>query len=113
MLQVSTSVCEYLGQKWITHIEIIEDNEFFYEVKITGRDQSFHATIGAYTHGLFLCIPSWKFGCELSSIYDLFYNRHIRDAFDPYIVKTLSSAIRLLPPIQKKTRKLYFDEEAY
>jgi len=109
-MMLSTSVCEYLGQTWIAHVEILEDDGLFYEVKITGREHSFHAIIGAHTNGVFLCIPAWQFGCELDSIHDLFFNRHIRDSFDPYFVETLSSAIRLLPPIRKDS-KLYFDEE--
>ena len=100
MLQISTSICEYLGEKWIAHVEVIENNEFFYEVKITGRKHSFHVMVGVHAHGVFLCIPAHQFGCELASIYDLFFNRHIRDSFDPYVVETLSSAIRLLPPIK-------------
>lgn len=109
MLHISTGICEYHNQRWYSYIEILEESEFFYEVKISGRDQSFHAIIGAHIHGVFFCIPKFGFGCELACIYDLSYNKHIRNTFDPYTIETLSTAISLLPPIRKKINKLYFD----
>ena len=112
MLPLSTGICRYLDDKWIAHVEVLEDSEFFYEIMITGRGQSFHTVVGAHTNGIFLYLPARQFGCELNSIYDLSYNKHIRSTFDPYTIETLSSAIRLLPPIRKKFELLYFDEFA-
>ena len=112
MLPISTGICRYLDERWIAHVEVLDDNEFFYEIKITGRGHSFHTIVGAHANGIFLCIPARQFGCELASIYDLSHNKNIRSAFDPYTIETLSSAIRLLPPIRKKFVQLYFDEFA-
>ena len=47
MLEILTSVCEcHKDNQWTTKLDIIKDNEFVYEVKITGNGHAFHAMIG-------------------------------------------------------------------
>ena len=101
MLQILTSVCGCHDDEWVTELNILNNNESFYEVRITGRGHAFHAMIGTHEHGGFLCIPSFQFGCQLSFFSDLFYNRErIMRTFDPYIAETLARAISLLPEIR-------------
>ena len=101
MLEILTGLCECHDNKWVTQLDIINDNENFYEVKITGNGHSFHAMIGAHIFGGFLCIPALQFGCQLSYFSDLFYNRErIMRSLDPYIAETLTCAISLLPDFQ-------------
>ena len=43
MLQISTTICGYGDETWITEVNVLEMNETFYELKITGHGQCFHA----------------------------------------------------------------------
>ena len=102
MLQISTAICGYGDETWITKVSVLEMNETFYELKITGHGHCFHAMVGIHAYGAFLCIPSWQFGCELASFSDRFYNFYrIRQSLDVYISETLANAICLLPTLKK------------
>jgi len=47
MLEILTGICKCHDNEWVTQLDIINDSENFYEVKITGNGHSFHAMIGA------------------------------------------------------------------
>ena len=45
-----------------------------YEVNVEARGWSFHVIFGSQMNGMFLCIPNWNVGCELSSLSDRNWN---------------------------------------
>ena len=102
MLEILTEACECHDNQWMTQLDVINNNDSFYEVNITGRGHCFHAMIGIHKHGGFLCIPALQFGCQLSYFSDLFYNREriMRSIDDPYIAETLARAISLLSELR-------------
>lgn len=62
-------------EKWIGEIKNIrQKGKNQYEMEVTGRGSYFHLLFGSHAYGNYLCIPSWDFGCELSSFTDMFWN---------------------------------------
>lgn len=47
-----------------------------YEAAVKARGCSFHMIFGDKINGMFLCIPNWNIGCELSSLSDQSWNLH-------------------------------------
>ena len=93
--------CCYGGEKWLTQVIVLQMNETFYEIIVTGRGHCFHAMVGIHAYGAFLCVPSWQFGCELASFSDKFYTRErVMRSLDAYIAETLSCAVSLLHNIK-------------
>lgn len=45
-----------------------------FEADVSGRGSSFHIIAGRYEHGGYLCIPSWRVGCEIAGYNDSFWN---------------------------------------
>lgn len=45
-----------------------------YEVIVNARGSSFHLIFGKQVNGMFLCIPNWNIGCELSNLFDRDWN---------------------------------------
>lgn len=45
-----------------------------YEAVVTAGGYSFHILFGSQCNGMFLCIPDWRVGCELSYLDDVFWN---------------------------------------
>lgn len=45
-----------------------------YEAVVNAEGYSFHILCGSYQNGMFLCIPNWHLGCELSYLSDAFWN---------------------------------------
>ena len=45
-----------------------------YEVNVEARGWSFHMIFGSQINGMFLCIPNWNVGCELSRLSDRDWN---------------------------------------
>lgn len=45
-----------------------------YEVNVEARGSSFHMIFGSQINGMFLCIPNWNIGCELSRLSDRDWN---------------------------------------
>ena len=46
-----------------------------HEMAVEARGCSFHLIFGDQINGMFLCIPNWDIGCELSSLTDRHWNR--------------------------------------
>lgn len=45
-----------------------------YEVNVEARGSSFHLIFGSQVNGMFLCIPNWNIGVELSRLSDRDWN---------------------------------------
>lgn len=45
-----------------------------YEARITTDESSFHLIFGHKASGMFLCIPDWNIGCDLSELSDRDWN---------------------------------------
>lgn len=45
-----------------------------YEAMVETYGYSFHIIFGHQTCGMFLCIPNWEVGCELSTLSDRHWN---------------------------------------
>ena len=45
-----------------------------YEVNVEARGSSFHLIFGSQVNGMFLCIPNWNIGCDLSRLSDRDWN---------------------------------------
>ena len=56
-------------------IEPLKLNQEPYEAIISAEGYSFHILFGSQISGMFLCIPGWHMGCELSCLNDTFWNR--------------------------------------
>lgn len=56
------------------YIEPIKTSSEPYEANITAEGYSFHILFGSQSNGMFLCIPNWHMGCELSYLEDVFWN---------------------------------------
>ena len=41
-----------------------------YEAKVITEEDSFHLIFGHQVSGMFLCIPDWNIGCELTELSD-------------------------------------------
>ena len=59
---------------WECSLTLISRQNLFYEAIIKGNGSSFHVIAGPQTYGMFLCIPNWQIGCELSHLSDVFWN---------------------------------------
>ena len=56
------------------YIEPIKTDREPYEAVVTAEGYSFHILFGSQRNGMFLCIPDWRVGCELSYLDDVFWN---------------------------------------
>lgn len=45
-----------------------------YEASVSAEGYEFHLIFGSQRDGMFLCIPNWHMGCELSYLNDIFWN---------------------------------------
>ena len=52
-----------------------------YEISVKARGYRYHLVFGHKVKGMFLCIPDWNVGCELSDLSD-------RDQNMDYLLKT-------------------------
>ena len=60
-----------------THLPLKTDKEP-YEAIVSAEGYSFHILFGSQIGGMFLCIPGWHMGCELSHLNDIdVYKRQI------------------------------------
>lgn len=60
--------------RWIGKVDIIEKDEHFMELRISGRGSSFLVIVGRYINGHFLCIPELNVGCALSRPDNILWN---------------------------------------
>ena len=56
-------------------IEPLKPDKEPYEAIVSAEGYSFHILFGSQIGGMFLCIPGWHMGCELSHLNDIFWNR--------------------------------------
>ena len=76
--------------EWDCTLKLITSQNGLYEAIVEGRGSSFHLIAGPQINGMFLCIPNWDVGCELSDLSDIFWNseqlrRHL-NLFDTHTV---------------------------
>lgn len=75
---------------WDCTINLVSQHGSFYEAEIDGKGSSFHVVTGPHVNGMFLCIPNWQIGCELSHLSDVFWNseqlRHHLNPIDTHTV---------------------------
>ena len=65
----------------ITPIQLSQEP---YEVNVAARGSSFHLIFGSQINGMFLCIPNWNVGCELSRLSDRDWNMNsLRNCSEP------------------------------
>ena len=60
---------------WQCKLKPIGRQSPIFEAILEGNGSSFHVIAGPQIHGMFLCIPDWQVGCELSSLEDTFWNQ--------------------------------------
>lgn len=56
------------------YIEPIKTDAEPYEATVVAEGYSFHILFGSQCNGMFLCIPNWRVGCELSYLDDVMWN---------------------------------------
>ena len=61
-------------RSWTAAWSIVDLNDGFTELKITGRGSAYHIILGGYSSGNFLCIPDIGLGCPLAHWSDIFWN---------------------------------------
>ncbi|MBP3896269.1 MAG: hypothetical protein J6D57_00320 [Mogibacterium sp.] len=57
---------DFYTTTWDGNVEVLDAYNNSFECRISGRGSSFHAIIGSYMNGHFLCIPDMEFGCPLA-----------------------------------------------
>ena len=62
-------------RKWTGELDLLDKNGQNWEVGIRGRGTYFHAVVGKYQYGNYICIPGHGVGCELSDHADVFWNQ--------------------------------------
>ena len=63
-------------------IEPLKTDKEPYEAIVSAEGYSFHILFGSQVSGMFLCIPGWHMGCELSHLNDIFWNRESSSGSD-------------------------------
>lgn len=78
--------------KWIGNWEVLSVEPDSHELLIKGRGSEFHAILGYYSYGNYLCIPSIDIGCALGYWSDVFWNTerlsHVMNATDAVTIAT-------------------------
>ena len=97
-------ICETITESgslsWDCTVNLVNQHGLFYEAVIEGRGASFHVIAGPQIHGMFLCIPNWQIGCELSYLNDVFWNsEQLRHHLNPFDTRTVAAGLALLPDI--------------
>jgi len=96
--------CRYKTTKWDATVEVfnIDRDGQHFEARIKGRGSLFHAIIGEYSYGRYLCIPGWGIGCELAQLNDIFWNEErLSKCVSVIDAITLSRALSLLEGLCK------------
>ena len=87
---------------WSCKLKLIDLHPPFYEAIMEGRGSSFHVIVGPQAHGMFLCIPNWQIGCELSALSDTFWNsEQLSRHLNPIDTKTVITSLACLPKLQE------------
>lgn len=91
------------------NIEPINVSSEPYEAVVNAEGYSFHILCGSYQNGMFLCIPNWHLGCELSYLNDVFWNLEsingIDDSFNYENATAIAYALKELDALIKQRRK--------
>lgn len=103
---------DYEDSEVIPHfgnIEPINVSSEPYEAVVNAEGYSFHILCGSYQNGMFLCIPNWHLGCELSYLNDVFWNLEsingIDDSFNYENATAIAYALKELDALIKQRRK--------
>ena len=88
-------------QSWSSHIKTLDYALETFECRISGRGSSYHAIIGRYLNGGFICIPSLGFCCDLADCSDTLRNAELLEKFlSPIDAITMANGIRTLRHIK-------------
>jgi hypothetical protein len=88
--------CKMGKATWVAWLipRVVNHEEGYYEVRITGRGSEFRGVIGVCSYGRYLCIPNWGIGCELADFTDVFWNCERLSRYVSYVdAITLAQAI--------------------
>lgn len=86
---------------WSCKLKLIDLHPPFYEVILEGRGSSFHVIVGPQINGMYLCIPNWQIGCELSALSDTFWNsEQLSRHLNPVDTRTVAAGLACLPKLQ-------------
>ena len=88
---------------WQCKLKLVGIHSSLFEAVLEGNGSSFHVIAGPQIHGMFLCIPDWQVGCELSSLEDTFWNS---EQLKPHLctrdIRTIVTGLAMLPKIPKE-----------
>ena len=66
---------DFYTTTWDARLDILDSGNDSFECRISGRGSSFHAIIGRYMSGHYLCIPDMEFACPLAGDpHDILWN---------------------------------------
>lgn len=90
-------------------IEPINVSSEPYEAVVNAEGYRFHILSGTHQNGMFLCIPDWHLGCELSYLSDVFWNLEsingIDDSFSYENATAIAYALKELDALIKQREK--------
>ncbi len=87
---------------WEAKMHLISMDHKSCEASVQARGSSFHFIVGSYLNGGFLCMPGYSFGCNLSSLDDVEWNREqLRQRLNIVDTETMVSALQVLSDLDK------------
>ena len=88
-------------QSWDSEIQILDYILETFECRINGRGSSYHAVIGRYMNGCFICIPALGICSDLADYSDTFWNTEKLERFLPPVdAVTVANGISTLKHIR-------------
>lgn len=84
-----------------------------YEMVVEARGYSFHLIFGEQVNGMFLCIPNWDVGCELSSLNDRHWNMESLLKTDRIDFEECNAIVWALSSIADMLKLLNRDTDTY
>jgi len=90
------------GLSWQCQLKLIGKQSSLFEAVLEGNGSSFHVIAGPQIHGMFLCIPDWQVGCELSTLEDTFWNsEQLRSHLSAIDTRTIVTGLAILSKISE------------